>query len=306
MQDYVRNVERAGAAVRTRRAGAVRASSQAPSGTRPGRATAQNQVNTLPRASPATLVDRARNLDVPGRALDARSTTSSRRSSCAATALAGHRRRSCPTALARRGAAPGATARIAEQMQVFLASDVIYDERFRPELVKRARRSENVSATLPASIATFLPDIEWLAARLRGRRRSPASRLRRRRSATPGLHGNGLGTVSLGGVALTPGGSTTVQLTKDIAFDIQVVNQGENTETDVSVTVTVGSGGDADQARGDDRQRSPPARPKSVEHPARPAAADRPERADQGDRQAGAGRAEDRQQHADYTVIFTR
>ena len=51
--------------------------------------------------------------------------------------------------------------------------------------------------------------------------------------------------MSLGGVALTPGGSTTVQLTKDIAFDVQVVNQGDSTETDVGVTVTVGSGGDA-------------------------------------------------------------
>jgi uncharacterized membrane protein len=51
--------------------------------------------------------------------------------------------------------------------------------------------------------------------------------------------------VSLGGVPLTAGGSTTVQLTNDIAFDIQVVNQGDSTETDVGVTVTVGSGGDA-------------------------------------------------------------
>ena len=64
-------------------------------------------------------------------------------------------------------------------------------------------------------------------------------------SAAPGLHGNGLGTVSLGGVALTPGGSATVPLTGDIAFDIQVVNQGDSTETDVKVQVTVGQGGDA-------------------------------------------------------------
>ena len=67
-------------------------------------------------------------------------------------------------------------------------------------------------------------------------------------SATPGTHGNGLGTVSLGGVALTPGGSATVPLTSDIAFDVQVVNQGESTETDVQVQVTVGEGGDAIKA----------------------------------------------------------
>ena len=34
-------------------------------------------------------------------------------------------------------------------------------------------------------------------------------------------------------------------LTSDIAFDVQVVNQGESTETDVQVQVTVGEGGDA-------------------------------------------------------------
>jgi uncharacterized membrane protein len=48
-------------------------------------------------------------------------------------------------------------------------------------------------------------------------------------------------------VALTPGGNTTVTLTKDIAFDVQVVNQGDSTETDVGVTVTVGSGSDAEK-----------------------------------------------------------
>jgi Domain of unknown function DUF11 len=67
-------------------------------------------------------------------------------------------------------------------------------------------------------------------------------------TAAPGLHGNGLGTVSLAGTALTPGAPTTVQLTEDAAFEIQVVNQGDSTETDVRVTVSVGSGGDAFEA----------------------------------------------------------
>ena len=37
-------------------------------------------------------------------------------------------------------------------------------------------------------------------------------------------------------------------LTSDIAFDVQVVNQGESTETDVTVTVNVGQGADAIKA----------------------------------------------------------
>ena len=67
-------------------------------------------------------------------------------------------------------------------------------------------------------------------------------------SATPGLHGNGLGTVSLAASRSRRAAPTTVQLTQDAAFDIQVVNQGDSTETDVAVTVTVGSGGDAIKA----------------------------------------------------------
>jgi hypothetical protein len=65
-------------------------------------------------------------------------------------------------------------------------------------------------------------------------------------AATPGLHGNGLAAVALGGTPLTPGTTgATVQLTGDLAFDIQVQNQGENTENDVNVVVTVGEGNDA-------------------------------------------------------------
>jgi hypothetical protein len=90
----------------------------------------------------------------------------------------------------------------------------------------------------------FVQDVDWVnpdfvADEIAGIRGTDGA------GATPGLHGNGLGTVSLGGVALTPGGSATVPLAEDIAFDIQVVNQGDSTETDVRVNVTVGQGGDA-------------------------------------------------------------
>ena len=51
--------------------------------------------------------------------------------------------------------------------------------------------------------------------------------------ATPGLHGNGLGTVSLGGQSLTPGASASVALSGQLQFQIQVVNQGQNTETTI-------------------------------------------------------------------------
>jgi hypothetical protein len=199
----------------------------------------QNQANTL-KIDSATLADRARNLDVPDQfstaqdyfveSLELRRDALSQIAAELPGALAQEERRQ-------------STARIAQMMQVFNASDVLMRSRFLVE-VRGALDEENVTATPPSTQeVTFLTDIQWLqpdfvADQISGIRGSGGS-------ATPGLHGNGLGTVSLGGVALTPGGNTTVQLTKDIAFDVQVVNQGDSTETDVGVTVTVGSGGDA-------------------------------------------------------------
>jgi hypothetical protein len=199
----------------------------------------QNQANTL-KIDSATLADRANNLDVPDQFSSAHDYFTEalelRRDALAVIA------EELPGALAQEERRQS-TARIAEMMQIFNASDVLMKYRFRPE-VARKLKDEDVTATLPSiSALTFLPDIQWtqpdfVAQQISGIRGSSGS-------ATPGLHGNGLGTVSLGGVALTPGASTTVQLTRDIAFDIQVVNQGDSTETDVGVTVTVGSGADA-------------------------------------------------------------
>ena len=136
------------------------------------------------------------------------------------------------------------TGRIAEMMQVFLASDVLLTARYKPQL-EDALKQEEVEADVPtADQLRFVEDIDWVnpdfvADQIAGIRGTDGG------SATPGLHGNGLGTVALGGVALTPGGSATVPLTEDIAFDVQVLNQGDSTETDVQVQVTVGQGGDA-------------------------------------------------------------
>ena len=96
---------------------------------------------------------------------------------------------------------------------------------------------------------TFVRDVEWLDAAF------VADQVNALRSgtggtgdeaATPGLHGNGIAAVSLGGATLTAGATgTAVQLTGDLAFEVQVQNQGENTETDVNVVVSVGEGDDA-------------------------------------------------------------
>jgi CARDB protein len=199
-----------------------------------------NQANAL-RVDSATLSDRARDLDVPGELSDANDyfveALDLRRDGLAEVAD------QLPGALAQEERR-NSTARIADMMQVFLASDVLLTARYGPQL-KDALEKEQVSADLPSINALrFVQEIDWVnpdfvADQIAGIRGTDGG------SATPGLHGNGLGTVSLGGVALTPGGSATVPLTGDIAFDVQVVNQGDSTETDVQVQVTVGQGGDA-------------------------------------------------------------
>jgi len=202
----------------------------------------ENQANAL-RSDSATLSDRARDLDVPDElseandyfveALDLRRDALAKVADELPGALADEERRN-------------STAQIADMMQVFLASDVLQIARFEPS-AKAALQKEDVNATIAKGSLRFLEDIQWVnpdyvADQIAGIRGTGGG------SATPGAHGDGLGTVSLGGVALTPGASATVPLTSDIAFDVQVVNQGESTETDVSVQVTVGQGGDAIKA----------------------------------------------------------
>ena len=200
----------------------------------------QNQANAL-RVDSATLSDRARDLDVPDElseahdyfveALDLRRDGLAEVADHLPGALAEEERRS-------------STGRIAEMMQVFLASDVLMTARFSVVLGDALEEEQIGADPPPQRTLRFVEDVDWVnpdfvADQIASIRGTDGG------SATPGLHGNGLGTVSLGGVALTPGGSATVPLSSDIAFDIQVVNQGDSTETDVRVTVTVGQGGDA-------------------------------------------------------------
>jgi hypothetical protein len=138
---------------------------------------------------------------------------------------------------------------VARQMQVFLASDVIYAGRFTPSLAEALKDQDISGVSIPAS--AFVPDIEWLqpakvADAITGLRTGSSGD----DEASGGLHGNGLVGVSLGGVALVPGDSVTVPLSGDVSFEVQAANQGDSTETDVGVKVTVGQGNDATDLEG--------------------------------------------------------
>jgi hypothetical protein len=150
-----------------------------------------------------------------------------------------------PTALSGDEREQGAQ-RLADQMGFFLTSDVIFAARVRPNMDSVLREKEIINEVqLPES--QFLPDREWLipdqvSKLLKG---GGGGGGRSDEEASPGLHGTGLGTVSLGGQQLSEGGSANVRLGEDTSFSVQVNNQGENDESDVPVKITIGKGDEA-------------------------------------------------------------
>jgi hypothetical protein len=199
-----------------------------------------NQLNGY-RSESATLVDRANKLDPPGELNDAQrellTVLELRRDAFAKTTDA--LRVALGDANRREG-----TTEVAKQMQVFLASDVIDTLRYRKDLFD-VLNNHNLSA--PALPKTgFVPDIQWLQPDFVANQVNALRTGSGGGAATPGLHGNGIAGATLGGVALAPNGNSSVQLSGNLSFEIQVQNQGENTENDVTVSVTVGDGSEAD------------------------------------------------------------
>ena len=150
-----------------------------------------------------------------------------------------------PTALGDQGRErTEATTDIAARMQNFLASDVIYSQRYRPGVRTVLARQQVAGADVPASPG-FLPDIDWLRPNVVSDR---LERIRGGASATtaPGLHGTGLGQVSVdpGGTVLAEGGAAAeLPASESLTFSVQVTNQGESAETGVRVSVSIrGSG----------------------------------------------------------------
>jgi hypothetical protein len=209
----------------------------------------ENRLNQF-RVQSAQLVDRARDTDHPDELNESHDflveTLEFRRDGLAQVAD------SLPTALGDQDRRQGTDA-ITREMQSFLASDVVYYRRFVPSL-KSALDGEDLGGEVRIPRSQFLPDIEWLDPRFVAGR---VSGIRTGRGggadgdAAPGLHGSGLGTVSLGGQALSPGGAATVKLSGDLKFQVQVANQGEHTETDVIVRARIGRGDDAVEVEGD-------------------------------------------------------
>jgi hypothetical protein len=145
-----------------------------------------------------------------------------------------------PTALG--GQRKEATEKIAGQMELFLASDVIYSQRVVP-LIAETLAANGIRGLRPAP-SRFLPNIGWLDPATTLTRISGQAAGSAQTGIAPGNHGDALVSVSVGATTLEPepalnhiggGGNPT--------FTVNVEDAGANPETNVKVDVTVTAGG---------------------------------------------------------------
>ncbi len=196
------------------------------------------QVNQL-RIQAQALASRAKSLSVPGEMEGAQR----------ALLLAFDLRAECmgkiasllPAALG--GQDKTAVTKIAGDMEMFLASDVIYAVRVAP-LIQQTLSSNGIQG-LGTSPTRFLPNLGWLesstvSARITGKSSSSSSST----ALAPGTHGSALVSTSVGTTTLegeptinhiSGGGSPT--------FTVTVENTGTNPESNVKVAVTVTASG---------------------------------------------------------------
>ena len=196
----------------------------------------QQQINNL-RVEATKLSGRAKGLSVPGGmtdaqrdlllALDLRVEGITKIGALVPSALGGQSKALSP--------------KLAGDMEVFLASDVIVSQRVVP-LIQQTLATNGIQASTTAP--RFLPNIGWLEAstvlsRLTGQ---PAGGSQT--GIAPGTHGSSLVGVAVGTNTLAPeptlnhisgGGSPT--------FTVTVENTGSNAETNVKVDITVTASG---------------------------------------------------------------
>jgi hypothetical protein len=147
-----------------------------------------------------------------------------------------------PTALG--GQAKPTSAKIAGDMEIFLASDVIYSQRVAP-LIQQTLAADGIQG-LTTAPTRFLPNLAWLEpaatlARITGQASGSST------SSTglaPGTHGSALLGVSVGATTLEPEPALNhISGGANPTFTAVVEDSGENAETDVKVDVTVTAGG---------------------------------------------------------------
>jgi hypothetical protein len=149
-----------------------------------------------------------------------------------------------------KGTANQAINSIAADMQMFLASDVVYTTQTAQQIaaaLHAAGISVGGSSGEQIQPTNFFPDLAWLSptyiASQLGATLSSSSG-GSGPSSCPSNCGHQLNSVSVGGVALSPGGGNTIPATPAPTFTANFNNSGQITQTNVTVeaTVTTSSG----------------------------------------------------------------
>ncbi len=149
------------------------------------------------------------------------------------------------TALGNEGSEQAAKT-IAAEMQTLAATDVLYNKVTRHEIDNTIENNGADAPPVPRS--TFVPDaVFW------GNPDNIASALAAigggtQPAADGGIHGTGLGTVSIGGTPLDPTVSTVIPTGTEPVVDVEVQNQGEADEADITVSVGVDGGSGLDES----------------------------------------------------------
>jgi len=145
-----------------------------------------------------------------------------------------------PTALGGQG--KQAITQIAGDLEIFLASDVIYSQRVVP-LVQQALGNAGIHG-LTTAPSRSLPNIGWLEPTTAEGRITGQSANKQNEENTSGTHGSSLTGVSVG--ANTLAGEPTLNHVSggsNPTFTVNVENGGESAETNVKVNVVVTAGG---------------------------------------------------------------
>jgi hypothetical protein len=141
------------------------------------------------------------------------------------------------------GQGKSASSLIAGDMEMFIASDVIYAQRTAPLIAQTL--SANGIHEPSASASVFLPNVGWLdpntvLSRLTGQAAGSSTNSQ----IAPGVHGHSLTGVSVGAQNLQPSPALNhISGTSNPTFTVMVLNGGTNVETNVKVEVTVTGGG---------------------------------------------------------------
>jgi len=145
------------------------------------------------------------------------------------------------------GSAPAhAVAQIAGATARFYASDVLYKAYATPEMAA-ALHAAGIAVGGAGGVALnggqFLPSLSWLSPSYIAMRLGASLPSGKRARLAPGSHGHVLNSVSVGGVTLQPGASTTLAASPPPTFTLSVTNSGQNAESNVRCRVALSNGG---------------------------------------------------------------